>query len=105
MRRFLIWGVRFAMRTGFGLGILPEVFPIQIKGLTVRTVRRLIPLDQEYTLDAHQDSGAMERWEDPQYQECYRKIFEGKWEEYDPWNADYRSDAKTDLYETGSKLK
>ncbi|TQB69294.1 hypothetical protein MPDQ_002091 [Monascus purpureus] len=58
--------------------------------------------DQEYTLDAHQDSGAMERWEDPQYQECYRKIFEGKWEEYDPWNADYRSDAKTDLYETGS---
>lgn len=46
----------------------------------------------------------MERWEDPQYQECYRKIFEGKWEEYDPWNADYRSDAKTDLYETGSKL-
>ncbi|OKL56483.1 hypothetical protein UA08_08360 [Talaromyces atroroseus] len=57
--------------------------------------------DQEYTLNAHQDSGAMERWEDPLYQECYRKIFEGKWEEYDAWNADFRSDAKTDLYGTG----
>ncbi|KAF4990006.1 hypothetical protein FDECE_14521 [Fusarium decemcellulare] len=57
--------------------------------------------DQEYTLNAHQDSGAMERWEDPEYRACYQKIFEGKWEDYDPWNADHRSDAKTDLYSTG----
>lgn len=45
----------------------------------------------------------MERWEDLAYRSCYQKIFEGKWEEYDPWNADHRSNAKTDLYSTGSK--
>ena len=62
-------------------------------------------LDQEFTLNAHQDSGAMERWEDPSYRACYQKIFEGKWDEYDPWNADHRSNAKTDLYSTGSKSR
>ena len=60
-------------------------------------------IEQEFTLKAHQDSGAIERWEDHSYRACYGKIFEGKWEEYDPWNADYRSDAKTDLYSTGSE--
>lgn len=60
--------------------------------------------DEEFTLNAHQDSGAIERWEDPEYRACYREIFEGRWEEYDPWNADHRSDAKTDLYSTGGKL-
>ncbi|CAG9940214.1 unnamed protein product [Clonostachys rosea f. rosea IK726] len=59
-------------------------------------------LDSEYTLNAHQDSGAIERWEDPDYRACYQKIFEGKWEDYDPWNADHRSEAKTDLYKSGS---
>lgn len=62
-----------------------------------------IETDSEYPLPAHQDSGAIERWEDPEYRECYRKIFEGKWEEYDGWNADHRDQAKTDLYSTGSE--
>ncbi|KAL3482570.1 hypothetical protein BJX62DRAFT_250925 [Aspergillus germanicus] len=57
--------------------------------------------NEEYTLPAHQDSGAIERWEDPMYRACYQKIFEGRWEEYDAWNADFRSIAKTDLYATG----
>ncbi|KAH8896851.1 DUF1479-domain-containing protein [Thozetella sp. PMI_491] len=58
-------------------------------------------LDLEYTLNAHQDSGAIERWEDPDYRACYQEIFEGRWEDYDPWNADHRSEAKTDLYASG----
>lgn len=58
-------------------------------------------LDSEYTLNAHQDSGAIERWEDHDYRGCYQKVFEGRWEDYDPWNADLRSDAKTDLYDSG----
>lgn len=61
--------------------------------------------DSEYTLNAHQDSGAIERWEDPSYRACYQKVFDGQWEDYDPWNADHRSDAKTDLYSTGSKWR
>jgi hypothetical protein len=57
--------------------------------------------DVEYTLPAHQDTGAIERWEDPEYRACYQEIFEGRWQDYDPWNADHRSDAKSDLYATG----
>ncbi len=47
----------------------------------------------------------MERWEDPEYRACYQEIFEGRWEDHDPWNADHRSDAKTDLYMNGSKSR
>ncbi|KAI0481288.1 DUF1479-domain-containing protein [Xylariaceae sp. FL0804] len=54
--------------------------------------------DSEYPLRAHQDSGSTERWEDPTYRACYQKIFDGKFDEYDPWNANYRSEAKTSLY-------
>lgn len=60
--------------------------------------------DEEYSLNAHQDSGAIERWEDPAYRACYQEVFEGRWEDHDPWNADHRSDAKTDLYATGSRF-
>lgn len=55
----------------------------------------------DFTLSAHQDSGAIERWEDPEYRACYEQIFRGKWEDYDAWNADHRSQAKTDLYYKG----
>ncbi|RFU24556.1 hypothetical protein B7463_g11788, partial [Scytalidium lignicola] len=34
---------------------------------------------------------------------CYQPIFEGRWEDYDPWCMDQRRDAKVDLYRgTGS---
>jgi hypothetical protein len=55
----------------------------------------------EQVLKAHQDSGALERWEDPEYRACYTSIFQGRWEDYDAWNADHRSNARTDLYHTG----
>lgn len=61
-------------------------------------------IDGEYTLNAHQDSGAIERWEDPMYKSCYEDIFKGKWEQYDAWNADCRPEAKTDLYQLGGEF-
>ncbi|RFU25068.1 hypothetical protein B7463_g11271, partial [Scytalidium lignicola] len=66
-------------------------------------IRLRKPWDKAYSLKAHLDSSSTERWEDPAYRSCYRKIFEGKWEEYDPWCMDQRADAKVDLYQgTGS---
>ncbi|CAK7232366.1 hypothetical protein SBRCBS47491_008245 [Sporothrix bragantina] len=53
---------------------------------------------ENYTLKAHQDSGAIERWEDPLYRACYQAIFDGAWEDYDAFSADFRSEAKTCLY-------
>lgn len=54
--------------------------------------------DKEYTLKAHLDSSAIERWEDPKYRSNYEAILKGRWEEYDAWSLDNRPDAKVDLY-------
>ncbi|KAL2848405.1 hypothetical protein BJY01DRAFT_246418 [Aspergillus pseudoustus] len=56
------------------------------------------PGDTEYTLKAHLDSSAIERWEDPIYRSCYAEIFEGRWEDWDPWKIDMRPQANVDLY-------
>ncbi|KIK70204.1 hypothetical protein GYMLUDRAFT_213378 [Collybiopsis luxurians FD-317 M1] len=46
----------------------------------------------------HLDNGSIERWEDDEYKEVFRKIWEGKWEEYDAWDMDHRSEAIVDMY-------
>lgn len=58
--------------------------------------------DKEYTLNNHLDSGGIERWEDAEYRSCYQAIFEGRWDEYDAWDATPRPNAKTDLYGNAS---
>ncbi|RAO68294.1 uncharacterized protein BHQ10_004306 [Talaromyces amestolkiae] len=56
------------------------------------------PGDAKFALGPHSDGGSLERWEDPEYRRCYSKIFEGKWEEYDPFDANHRISAHQDLY-------
>lgn len=56
------------------------------------------PGDSKFTLGPHIDGGSLERWEDPEYSRVYTKILEGKWEQYDPWDAKHRVAAKMDLY-------
>ncbi|KAL2846445.1 hypothetical protein BJY01DRAFT_234590 [Aspergillus pseudoustus] len=56
------------------------------------------PGDGKFTLGPHIDGGSLERWEDDEYSKVYAKILEGKWEEYDPWDAKHRVTAKMDLY-------
>ncbi|KAI9375756.1 hypothetical protein BJX61DRAFT_531345 [Aspergillus egyptiacus] len=56
------------------------------------------PGDSKFTLGPHIDGGSLERWEDPEYSRVYAKILQGKWEEYDPWDAKHRVSAKMDLY-------
>ncbi|KAJ3873676.1 hypothetical protein F5051DRAFT_476225 [Lentinula edodes] len=46
----------------------------------------------------HLDNGSIERWEDGEYGRVFRKIWEGKWEEYDAWDMDHRAEAVMDLY-------
>ncbi|CDK26969.1 unnamed protein product [Kuraishia capsulata CBS 1993] len=53
---------------------------------------------KQVSLMLHLDSGAIERWEDDQYRSVYQKIFEGDWEEFDPFSLDARPNAKSDLY-------
>lgn len=56
------------------------------------------PGDAKFALGPHSDGGSLERWEDPEYRRCYSKILEGKWEEYDPFDANHRITAHQDLY-------
>lgn len=58
------------------------------------------PGDATFTLGPHVDSGSVERWEKHGYGigGVYDKIFEGSWEEYDPWDSSKRVPAVIDNY-------
>jgi len=56
------------------------------------------PGDTVFTLGPHVDGGSIERWEDPGYRACFKKIFEGRWKEHNPFDASPRIGAKQDLY-------
>ncbi|HDR2489572.1 TPA: DUF1479 domain-containing protein [Enterobacter bugandensis] len=45
-------------------------------------------------LGAHTDSGALERWLLPAYQQVFARVFDGNVEKYDPWNAAHRTEVE-----------
>ncbi|KAL1961076.1 hypothetical protein VTO42DRAFT_4964 [Malbranchea cinnamomea] len=58
------------------------------------------PGDTGFALGPHVDGGSVERWEENGYGlgGVYEKIWQGRWEEYDPWEADCRVPVVSDLY-------
>ena len=56
--------------------------------------RRREPGDTTLGLSPHMDSGSYERWVDPAYQKIYAPIFEGRWQDYDPWKATFRTQTR-----------
>lgn len=58
------------------------------------------PGDTSFALGPHIDGGSVERWEDNGYGagHVYDKIFQGRWEEYDPWESSCRIPVESDLY-------
>ncbi|KAK6223916.1 hypothetical protein LQW54_000060 [Pestalotiopsis sp. IQ-011] len=58
------------------------------------------PGDAKFALGPHIDGGSVERWEENGYGlgKVYDKVFAGKWEEYDPWDASTRVPAVIDNY-------
>ncbi|GAP90875.2 putative duf1479 domain protein [Rosellinia necatrix] len=63
-------------------------------------VRIRQPGDMSFALGPHVDGGSVERWEKHGYGlgRVYDKIFEGMWEENDPWDASNRVSAVMDNY-------
>ena len=55
-------------------------------------IRRRLPGTTSKGLGAHTDSGALERWLLPAYQKVFAAIFTNRFEEYDPWNAAWRTE-------------
>lgn len=62
------------------------------------SIRR--PGDDSPSQHVHVDGGSVERWEPDGYGVAgtYAKIFQGKWEEYDPWDSSTRLLVSSDLY-------
>lgn len=58
------------------------------------------PGDALFSLGPHADGGSLERWEDKEYRSCYAPIFEGNWEEFDPYDATHRIEAQPDLHDS-----
>ncbi|EMG45594.1 ybiU Uncharacterized protein YbiU [Candida maltosa Xu316] len=50
-------------------------------------------------LPLHLDSSSIERWEDEMYSKVYQEIFNGNWEDWDPFKLDERTYSKENLYE------
>jgi type II secretory pathway pseudopilin PulG len=50
-------------------------------------IRRRPPGTTSKGLGAHTDSGALERWLLPAYQQVFARVFDGNVDRYDPWNA------------------
>jgi len=57
-------------------------------------IRRRPPGTTSKGLGAHTDSGALERWLLPAYQQVFARVFDGNLDQYDPWNAAHRTDVE-----------
>ncbi|MEE3149441.1 MAG: YbiU family protein, partial [Candidatus Neomarinimicrobiota bacterium] len=55
-------------------------------------IRRREPGDNTFGLSPHTDAGSIERWIDKGYQKVYRHVFSGTWQDYDPFDATYRTE-------------
>ncbi|KAI2622514.1 DUF1479-domain-containing protein [Hypoxylon sp. NC1633] len=58
------------------------------------------PGDTSLAAGPHLDGGSVERWEPDGYGRAgtFAKIFQGHWEEYDPWDSSTRLAVTSDLY-------
>ncbi len=56
--------------------------------------RRRAPGDTTLGLSPHMDAGSYERWVDPAFQKIYENIFNGRFDQYHPWRAAYRTQTR-----------
>jgi len=57
-------------------------------------IRRRPPGTTSKGLGAHTDSGALERWLLPAYQQVFANVFNGDFTHFDPWDAAHRTDVE-----------
>lgn len=57
-------------------------------------IRRRPPGTTSKGLGAHTDSGALERWLLPAYQRVFARVFDGRLDSYDPWDAAHRTEVE-----------
>lgn len=57
-------------------------------------VRRRPPHSKPLGLSPHIDSGTIERWLDENFRYVYRHVFSGNWRDYNPYDADGRTEVR-----------
>lgn len=57
-------------------------------------VRRREPGDRSLGLSLHVDAGTIERWIDDNYRQVFRHIFNGNWQDFNPWDGAYRTQTR-----------
>lgn len=64
-------------------------------------LRMRLPGDARFALGPHVDGGSCERWEPDGYGlgHVYDKVFQGNWEEFDPWESSSRLPVVSDKYQ------
>ncbi|KAK5000814.1 hypothetical protein LTR66_000400 [Elasticomyces elasticus] len=64
-------------------------------------LRMRLPGDSKFALGPHVDGGSCERWEEEGYGRghVYDAIFQGHWNEYDPWESSCRLPVVSDMYQ------
>lgn len=64
-------------------------------------LRMRLPGDARFALGPHVDGGSCERWEEDGYGrgKVYDAIWQGRWEEYDPWESSMRLPVVSDKYQ------
>ncbi|EMC98799.1 hypothetical protein BAUCODRAFT_380681 [Baudoinia panamericana UAMH 10762] len=64
-------------------------------------LRMRLPGDAKFALGPHVDGGSCERWEEEGYGRgrVYDAIWQGRWEDYDPWESSCRLPVISDLYQ------
>lgn len=63
-------------------------------------LRIRLPGDAQFALGPHVDGGSVERWEEGGFGlgRVYDAIWQGRWEDFDSWEASCRLPIKSDLY-------
>ena len=63
-------------------------------------LRMRLPGDAKFALGPHVDGGSCERWEEAGYGrgKVYDNIWQGRWEDYDPWESSARLPVVSDMY-------
>jgi hypothetical protein len=64
-------------------------------------LRMRLPGDARFALGPHVDGGSVERWEEGGYGlgKVYDAVWQGKWENFDPWEASCRLPVVSDLHQ------
>lgn len=66
-------------------------------------IRRRLPGTTSKGLGAHTDSGALERWLLPAWQQVFADIFNNRFAQYNPWDAAHRTEVNE--YQSGTTTK